>query len=244
VGARAARPIPHNSLADTSPAPLGLEGSGAATLAAGDIEVVRDTSLAAAMGVVLLGPPGAGKGTQATRLADEVGLANVSTGQILRANVAAGTPLGRSAQSYMDAGDLVPDEIVTEMVLDRLSSPDCQSGYLLDGFPRTVPQAMALDRWLEDNGVPIGAAVSFEVTEGELLTRLGRRAAEQGRSDDTELTVRHRLGVFARSTRPLLEYYTTRDLLVPVDAIGTTAEVFARVMAAVSEVGARSLRSV
>jgi adenylate kinase len=242
VGARAARPVPHSPLADTSPAQLGLELSGAATLAAGDLEVVRDLGTVE-MGVVLLGPPGAGKGTQAARLADELGLANVSTGQILRANVAAGTPLGRSAQGYMDAGDLVPDQLVTEMVFDRLSSPDCRDGYLLDGFPRTVPQARALDAWLEGNGLPIGAALSFEVTEAELLARLGRRAAEQGRSDDTEQTVRHRLEVFARSTRPLLDYYDARELVVPVDAIGTTAEVCARLMGALAAATARRTRS-
>jgi adenylate kinase len=242
VGARAARPIPLSPLSDTSPAQLGLEVSGAATLAAGDLEVVWDLG-SAPMGIVLLGPPGAGKGTQATRLADELGLANVSTGQILRANVAAGTPLGRSAQGYMDAGDLVPDQLVSEMVFDRLSSPDCQGGYLLDGFPRTVPQARSLDGWLEGNGLPIGAALSFAVTEAELLTRLNRRATEQRRSDDSEETVRHRLEVFARSTRPLLDYYAARDLLVPVDAIGTTAEVTSRVMGALATATARAASS-
>jgi adenylate kinase len=235
VGARAARPIPHTPLTDTSPSSFGLELS--TTIAPDDLEVVTDVgteALIAQMGIVLLGPPGAGKGTQAITLAERLGLANVSTGQILRANVAAGTPLGRSAQRFMDAGDLVPDEVVTEMVFDRLSSPDCQSGYLLDGFPRTVPQAMALDAWLEANSLPIGVALSFEVTEAELLGRLQRRAAEQGRSDDTVDTVRHRLEVFARSTRPLLDYYASQDLLVAVDAIGTTAAVASRVIDAVA----------
>ena len=231
MGARAARPIPHTPLTDTSPSSFGLELS-ATTIAPDDLEVVTDAT--APMGIVLLGPPGAGKGTQAITLAERLGLANVSTGQILRANVAAGTPLGRSAQRFMDAGDLVPDEVVTEMVFDRLTSPDCQSGYLLDGFPRTVPQAKALDAWLEDNCLPIGVALSFEVTEAELLDRLQRRAAEQGRSDDTVETVRHRLDVFARSTRPLLDYYASKDLLVAVDAIGTTAAVASRVTDAVS----------
>ena len=232
MGARAARPIPHTPLTDTGPSQFGLELS--ATIAPGDLEVVTDPGPDAPMGIVLLGPPGAGKGTQAITLADRLGLANVSTGQILRANVAAGTPLGRSAQRFMDAGDLVPDEVVTEMVFDRLTSPDCQSGYLLDGFPRTVPQARALDAWLEHNCLPIGVALSFEVTEAELLDRLQRRAAEQGRSDDTVETVRHRLEVFARSTRPLLDYYTSRHLLVAVDAIGTTAAVASRVLEAVA----------
>jgi adenylate kinase len=238
VGARAARPVPLSALSDTQ---LGLEVPTAASIV-GDLEVITDPGLDP-MGVVLLGPPGAGKGTQATRLAEALGLANVSTGQILRANVAAGTPLGRSAQGYMDAGDLVPDELVTEMVFDRLSSPDCDGGYLLDGFPRTVPQARALDAWLTDHGLPIGAALSFEVSEAELLARLGRRAAEQGRSDDTEETIRHRLAVFAHSTRPLLDYYAARDLLVAVDAVGTTAEVFTRVLGAVAAAGAGAFRS-
>jgi adenylate kinase len=206
------------------------------TIRAGGLEVTVPTlwnspedSSMGPMGIVLLGPPGAGKGTQAALLAADLGIANISTGQILRANVAAGTPLGRSAQRYMDAGDLVPDQIVTEMVFDRLGSPDCEKGYLLDGFPRNVHQAKTLDHWLEENCTPIGAAVSFEITEGELLARLTRRATEQGRSDDTAETIRHRFEVFGRSTRPLLDYYAERGMLISIDAIGPAEEITARV---------------
>jgi len=183
--------------------------------------------------IVLLGPPGAGKGTQAALLAEELGIANISTGQILRTNVAAGTTLGRHAQRYMDAGDLVPDDLVTRMVFDRLSSPDCVPGYLLDGFPRTVPQARRLDAWLADGGLPIGVAVSLDVAEDELLRRLVRRAAELGRSDDTAETIRHRLEVFSVVTRPLADYYAERGLLVTVDALGTIQQVTARIRAGI-----------
>jgi adenylate kinase len=182
------------------------------------------------MGIVLLGPPGAGKGTQAALIAEKLGVANISTGNILRANVSAGTPLGRSAQRYMDAGDLVPDELVTRMVFDRLTSPDCERGYLLDGFPRNVHQAKTLDRWLRTHRIPVGIALSFEITEDELLTRLTLRATEQGRSDDTAETIRHRMEVFAKATRPLLNYYRSRGLLTSVDAIGTTDDVLVRLL--------------
>jgi adenylate kinase len=205
---------------------------------AGDLEVVFADPWPLAMGIVLLGPPGAGKGTQAGMLASEFGIANVSTGNILRANVAAGTSLGRSAQCYMDAGDLVPDDLVTEMVFERLASPDCEKGYLLDGFPRTVPQARRLDDWLEDNGVPIGAAVSFDITDDELLCRLTKRAAEQHRSDDTVETIRHRLAVFGEMTRPLLDYYANRDLLICIDAIGPAKQVQARLIDGLSAASA------
>jgi adenylate kinase len=207
-------------------------------LVGGDLEVVFADPWPLSMGIVLLGPPGAGKGTQAALLAAEFDIANISTGQILRANVAAGTPLGRSAQRYMDAGDLVPDALVSEMVFERLTSPDCKRGYLLDGFPRTVPQARTLDEWLEHDGLPIGAAVSFEITEDELLSRLTRRAAEQRRSDDTAETIRHRLAVFSELTRPLLDYYANRNLLINIDAIGPAEQVTARVIDGLSAASA------
>jgi len=217
------------------------------TLRAGGLEVTvpalwKRSAEDSPMGIVLLGPPGAGKGTQAALLADDLGIANISTGQILRANVAAGTPLGRSAQRYMDAGDLVPDQVVTEMVFDRLGSPDCAKGYLLDGFPRNVHQARTLDHWLEDNCVPIGAAVSFEITEDELLARLSRRAAEQGRSDDTAETIRHRLEVFGEVTRPLLDYYAEQGLLISINAIGAAGTITARVRTGLRTAAAERVR--
>jgi adenylate kinase len=183
--------------------------------------------------LVVLGPPGAGKGTQAVRLADHFACADVATGDIFRANVAEGTELGRAAQEYMDRGDLVPDEVVIAMVTERLAESDCDGGFVLDGFPRTVNQAEALDRRLVDLGSPLEAALSFDVTEEELLRRLAGRAAAQHRADDAEQTIRHRLEVFAIKTRPLIDYYAHRGLLIKVDAIGTIEVVTKRILAAI-----------
>jgi adenylate kinase len=180
--------------------------------------------------LVVLGPPGAGKGTQAVRLADHFACADVATGDIFRANVAEGTELGRAAQEYMDRGDLVPDEVVIAMVMERLAESDCDGGFVLDGFPRTVNQAEALDRRLVDLGSPLEAALSFDVTEEELLRRLAGRAAAQHRADDAEQTIRHRLEVFAIKTRPLIDYYRHRRLLTMVDGVGRVEEVTARIL--------------
>ena len=184
------------------------------------------------MRLVLLGPPGAGKGTQAVRLARHFGCADIATGDIFRANVAEGTELGRKAQVYMDQGDLVPDEIVIAMVMERLAEQDCRAGFVLDGFPRTVNQAEALDRRLVELGTPLEAALSFDVTEEELLRRLAGRAAALHRADDAEQTIRHRLEVFAIKTAPLVDYYAHRGLLVNVDAIGPIEVVTKRILAA------------
>jgi adenylate kinase len=180
--------------------------------------------------LVVLGPPGAGKGTQAVRIAEQFSCADIATGDIFRANVAEGTELGRTAQEYMDRGDLVPDEVVIAMVMERLAEPDCTAGFVLDGFPRTVAQAEALDRRLAGLQTPLHAALNFEVTEDELLRRLAGRAAELHRSDDSEQTIRHRLEVFAIKTRPLIDYYAHRGLLVNVDAIGPIEVVTKRIL--------------
>jgi adenylate kinase len=184
------------------------------------------------MRLVLLGPPGAGKGTQAARLAYRFRCPHIATGDIFRANVAEGSELGRAAQEYMDRGDLVPDELVIAMVTDRLTDSDCDGGFVLDGFPRTVTQAEALDRRLAGLGTPLEAALSFEVTEEELLRRLAGRAAAQHRADDAEQTIRHRLEVFAIKTRPLIDYFAHRGLLTNVDAIGPIEVVTKRILAA------------
>jgi adenylate kinase len=180
--------------------------------------------------LVVLGPPGAGKGTQAVRIAGHFSCADVATGDIFRANVAEGTELGRIAQEYMDSGDLVPDEVVIAMVTERLVEPDCEGGFVLDGFPRTVAQAEALDSRLAMLSTPLHAALNFEITEDELLRRLAGRAAELHRSDDSEQTIRHRLEVFAIKTRPLIDYYAHRGLLVNVDAIGPIEVVTKRIL--------------
>jgi adenylate kinase len=182
------------------------------------------------MRIVLLGPPGAGKGTQAARIARRFSAPHIATGDIFRANVASGTELGRVAQEYMDRGDLVPDDVVIAMVMERLAGDDCESGFVLDGFPRTVNQAEALDRQLVDLGAPLHAVLCVEAGEEELLRRLAGRAAAEHRSDDAEQTIRHRLEVFGIKTRPLIEYYAHRGLLVNVDAMGPIEVVTKRIL--------------
>jgi adenylate kinase len=193
------------------------------------------------MRMVLLGPPGAGKGTQAARLAERAGIPHIATGDIFRANVAQRTRLGRRAKRYMDRGDLVPDEVVIAMVMDRLAERDCADGFLLDGFPRTVAQAEALDHRLAELETPLAAALNFEVTEEELFRRLAGRSAALHRSDDTELTIRHRLEVFAVKTRPLVDYYRRRGLLARVDAVGAIERVAARIEAALAVLGVTAI---
>jgi adenylate kinase len=154
----------------------------------------------------------------------------VATGDIFREQVASGTPLGRIAKAYLDSGDLVPDQVVIAMVMERISEPDCANGFVLDGFPRTVAQAEALDRRLDAAGTPLDAALFFEIEERELFRRLAGRSAALHRSDDTEQTIRHRLEVFAEKTQPLVDYYAHRGLLIAVDAIGAVEEVTTRIL--------------
>ena len=190
------------------------------------------------MRLVLLGPPGAGKGTQAKRLAACLGVPAISTGDIFRSNIADDSELGRLAQSYLDAGKLVPDEVTNDMVRERLGSADCAGGFVLDGFPRTVPQAEALERRLGELGRPLDAVVSFEVGEDELRDRLAGRAQEQDRAEDEdEGAIRRRLELFDRETEPLLDFYDGRGLLVRVDAKGGMDEVAERITQALGQAG-------
>ena len=172
------------------------------------------------MRVLLIGPPGAGKGTQAARIADHFDLARIATGDLLREQVAKGTELGVVAKEYMDRGDLVPDDLVIEMTRDRMVEANEEGGYVLDGYPRTLAQAEAAYRWALARGIPFDLTLYFEIEEQELLARLAGRAREEHRSDDTEETVRHRLEVFANQTRPLVDYYQRRGILVPINAVG------------------------
>ena len=172
------------------------------------------------MRVLLIGPPGAGKGTQAARIADHFDLAKIATGDLLREQVANETELGKVAKEYMDRGDLVPDDIVIEMARDRMAQAAEEGGYVLDGYPRTLAQAEAAYRWAVAKGIPFDLTLYFEIEEAELLARLAGRAREEHRSDDTEETVRHRLEVFAAQTRPLVDYYQRRGVLVRINAVG------------------------
>ena len=186
------------------------------------------------MRVLLIGPPGAGKGTQASRIADHFDLARIATGDLLREQVANGTELGKVAKEYMDKGDLVPDDIVIEMTKDRMVEASEEGGYVLDGYPRTLAQAEAAYRWATARGIQFDLTLYFEIEEDELLARLAGRAREQHRSDDAEETIRHRLEVFASKTRPLIDYYAHRGLLVNVDAIGPIEVVTKRILAALN----------
>lgn len=171
--------------------------------------------------MVFLGPPGAGKGTQARELAREWGVAHIATGDMLRDAIAGETPLGRQAKTYYDRGELVPDELVIDMLGERLQGDDATAGFILDGFPRTIAQAEALERLLKDLGWDLDRVVFFDVAEGELLRRLTARRAVEGRADDTDETVRNRLRVYATQTEPLLQHYRNRTRLVAVSGEGT-----------------------
>jgi adenylate kinase len=187
--------------------------------------------------VVLLGPPGAGKGTQAQIIAGKLGAPAISTGDIFRANVSGKTELGRQAKTYMDAGDLVPDEITVAMVKDRLAEPDAKAAFLLDGFPRTISQAEQLRDSLIEIGGHLDRVLELVVDEDELVRRLsGRRMLVDGkmvqRDDDKPETVRHRLEVYREQTAPLSGFYEKEGLLSRIDAIGEVEEVTARAMEA------------
>lgn len=178
--------------------------------------------------VLLMGPPGAGKGTQATALAEARGLTPLSTGTMLRDHVARGTELGERAKAIMDAGDLVPDDVIVGMVRAELEAAN-PPRFLLDGFPRTPAQAAALDALLAELGTQVTAAIALEADDEELVQRLLRRAELEGRSDDNEATVRNRMEVYRRQTQPLLEYYEGRGALKRVDGIGSIEEIQARI---------------
>jgi adenylate kinase len=182
--------------------------------------------------LVLLGPPGAGKGTQAKALADRLGVPAISTGDIFRANVAGGTPLGREAQAYMDRGDYVPDSVTNAMVRARIAEPDAKAGFLLDGYPRTVAQVEELDGMVAFTGHRLDAVIALTVDEDAIVERLLQRAETDGRADDTEAVIRRRLEVFSEQTAPLAAAYRERGLLSEVDGIGSVAEVTARLLAA------------
>jgi len=179
------------------------------------------------MRIVFIGPPGAGKGTQAERVIETYKLAHLSTGDMLRAARDAQTEVGRKADEYMSSGQLVPDDIIMAIIRERLQEPDCQTGYLLDGFPRTIAQAEALDRMLEETGTPLDVVLEVRVPEEELF----RRLAGRGRADDDPDVIRQRLVAYRRQTEPLLDYYDNAGTLQSVDGLGTVDEIFDRIQA-------------
>ncbi|GGK57626.1 adenylate kinase [Nocardia camponoti] len=181
------------------------------------------------MRVVLLGPPGAGKGTQAVLLSEELGVPHISTGDLFRANISQQTALGREAQKYMDAGDLVPSDVTNRMVEARVAEPDAANGFVLDGYPRTVDQAEALKKILELNNAKLDAVLCFVVPEDTVVERMLAR----GRADDTEDVIRNRLRVYREETQPLLEYY--KDIVVTVDGVGEVNEVNERALKALGK---------
>ena len=186
------------------------------------------------MRIVLMGPPGAGKGTQAVLIAERLGIPHISTGEIFRANVDAGTELGKQAQAFMDRGEYVPDSVTNAMVRDRLSQADATKGFLLDGYPRTIDQIDALDAILGDLGTKLDVVVEITADAEAVIARLLKRASEQGRADDTEDVIRRRLEVYAEQTAPLTAVYGSRGLVVRVDGLGSIDEVSQRIVAALS----------
>lgn len=212
------------------------------------------------MRIVLVGPPGAGKGTQAAYLAQNLSIPHIATGDLFRANISQGTDLGKQARAYMDAGQLVPDEVTIGMAKDRMAQSDAAGGFLLDGFPRNVGQAEALDVMLKDEGVKLDAVLDLEVPEDEVVKRIaGRRVCRNNsahvfhltynppkadgvcdacggelyqRDDDSEETVRTRLEVYHTQTEPIIDYYRAQGLVVTISALGKVADVTARAMEA------------
>jgi len=212
------------------------------------------------MRLIMLGAPGAGKGTQAANLAKELNIPHISTGDIFRANIKNGTELGKKAKSYMDAGKLVPDELVCDLVADRIAKDDCKEGYILDGFPRTIPQAEALDKAVLALGTKIDYAVNIDVPDEAIITRMGGRRAclncgatyhvqynppkKEGvcdtcghplvlRDDDKPETVQTRLNVYHEQTQPLIDYYDKKKILVTVDGTQSMDQVFSDILKAV-----------
>ncbi|MDR1448669.1 MAG: adenylate kinase [Propionibacteriaceae bacterium] len=188
------------------------------------------------MRLLIMGPPGAGKGTQGVSIAQHFGVPAISTGAIFRANVEGKTELGLVVSRLMEAGELVPDEVTVQIVASRLAEPDAAAGFLLDGFPRTVAQAEALDALLAEAGTPLDAVVSLTVDEEQLTARMLKRAEQEGRADDNEETIRRRFEVYAAQTAPLLARYSGLGLLVEVDGIGDVDEVFERIIRALGQV--------
>jgi len=181
------------------------------------------------LSIVMLGAPGAGKGTQAVRIAETHGVPHISTGEMLRGAIAAGSELGQKVKEIVESGALVPDELVVEVIRERLSRPDAQSGFVLDGFPRTIGQAEALDALLTELGRPLEIVLELELAEETAVERMLGRAAEQSRADDTPEVIKNRFEVYRRQTEPLSNYYRSTGILVAIDSSPGMDEVFAEI---------------
>jgi len=188
------------------------------------------------MRLIIMGPPGAGKGTQAKFIADHFGIPAISTGDIFRANVSQGTPLGVEAKRYMDAGEYVPDEVTNLMVRNRIDEPDAEHGFLLDGYPRTLAQVEELDGMIKFTGHQLDAVVVLTVDQEEIVQRLLQRAQTEGRADDTEDVIRRRQEVYLQETEPLIEVYKQRGLVHEIDGMGEVEDVTKRIFAALDVV--------
>ena len=187
--------------------------------------------------LLIVGPPGAGKGTQAARIAEHFAIPTISTGDIFRANIKNETELGKRVKEIVDAGDYVPDSLTNELVSDRLSEADATTGFLLDGYPRTPDQVRFLDELLASHGHKLDAVLRLKADQDEIVRRLTKRALEQGRADDSEEAIRHRQEVYRRETAPVLELFRDKGLLIEVDGLGTVDEVTERIWAAFEAAG-------
>lgn len=185
--------------------------------------------------LLIIGPPGAGKGTQAQRIVDRFGIPAISTGDIFRANIQQGTPLGERVQAIIQGGELVPDSLTNEIVADRLGQDDVSEGFLLDGYPRTVDQVHALDAFLAEHHTALDAVILLEADTDAVVERLLKRAAIEGRADDTEDVIRHRQEIYANQTAPLIDLFRERGILIAVDGLGAIDDVAARISGALDE---------
>ena len=189
--------------------------------------------------LLIVGPQGSGKGTQGVRIAESYGIPVISTGDIFRANIKEGTPLGQQVTQILDKGDLVPDELTSEIVRDRLSQDDAANGFLLDGYPRNAAQVTHLESFLAERGSALDAVILLDVPREESLERLTLRATEQGRSDDTPEAIGHRLDIYERETAPILEVYGAKGIVDRIDGVGSLDEITSRVFAALTARGLR-----
>ncbi|KHK95437.1 adenylate kinase [Microbacterium mangrovi] len=194
--------------------------------------------------LLIVGPQGSGKGTQGARISETFGIPEVSTGDVFRANIKEQTELGRQVKAIIDAGDLVPDELTGAVVRDRINQPDAANGFLLDGYPRNAAQVADLDRFLDEQNASLDVVIELSVPREISIERIALRAQEQGRSDDTEEVIAHRLSIYERETAPILDIYRDRGIVAVIDGVGNLDEVEERINAALAERGIERVAAV